>query len=356
MSSLHMWTAVMAVSLVAGPGCGRGQAEVIPVSPPVVRVAAVSAVSASPARMVHGVTRADEEAALAFAEGGRVATRLVSVGQAVRTGDPLVRLDRRPLTSGARALAGRKAELQVRAEQVARDLDRLERLAETNGVSERQLDQVRSEGDALQASIAAVDGQLAGAQWSVARGELQAPFDGTVTAVSVEPGEVVGAGRPVVVVRGLGRVEVELQVPARLRHALEPGTPVVVHEAMDRQQTLTGRVETVGAAATGGALFPVLVSLGAENVVPPGVPVTVELPQPEVEDAVSVPLSALVAPSGEGAVVGRVTDGSAELVPVDVVAVHGARVAVRGALSVGDDVVVRGQAGLVDGATVTVRR
>jgi multidrug efflux pump subunit AcrA (membrane-fusion protein) len=87
----------------------------------------------------------------------------------------------------------------------------------------------------------------------------------------------------------------------------------------------------------------------------PGMTATVALQVP-VQPSLSVPLAAIADPTGTSPQVVTVHGETAHRVAVEVLDLHEGRVAVRGALQTGDEVVVGGHGALADGATVQVLR
>lgn len=101
-------------------------------TPLTVRVAEVTAPGPRTVAL-HGVTRAADEAAASFAVPGRIASLQVSVGDTMRRGQTLGRLDARPLDSGVQALTGQRDALVAQRDQLARDVARLEQLGDLGG-------------------------------------------------------------------------------------------------------------------------------------------------------------------------------------------------------------------------------
>ncbi|MBL8491203.1 MAG: biotin/lipoyl-binding protein, partial [Rhodocyclaceae bacterium] len=78
-------------ALIVLAGCGR---EAAPPQPPkVVRILVAGETATADERTYSGEVRARHETTLAFRTGGKIVARLADVGAAVRTGQPLARLD-----------------------------------------------------------------------------------------------------------------------------------------------------------------------------------------------------------------------------------------------------------------------
>jgi RND family efflux transporter MFP subunit len=169
--------------------------------PPEVRPVRTVSVDPQPIdddRQAVGEVRARYESDLGFRVSGKVVARLVDVGVAVKKGDVLARLDEQEYSN---RLKSAQADI-VAAEAVLAEAQgsegRLRQLlssgATTRANYDTALKNLRSAEAKLDSSKAARD--LAKDQLSYA--DLAADFDGVVTAVSAEPGQVVNIGQMVV--------------------------------------------------------------------------------------------------------------------------------------------------------------
>lgn len=301
-----------------------------------------------------GVTRSASRAALSFTVPARVATRPVEVGDGVRAGQLLASLDR-----GEYALAGRSAEaalaeLDARLGQARRDEVRVEKLAGARAATTEELERAQAASAVLTAAREAAAARVAETRRLLGETTLRAPFDGTVTAVKVEPGEWASAGTTVVEVSGRDAVEVRLDVPEALRARIAAGTAVRVELPMSRR-SVAGRVTSVSDAAGETGLFPVLVRLEAASGIVPGLAAEVAVPLSTASE-LTVPLAAVLDSGSSHPSVFLVEDGTARRVSIHPGRILGDRLAVEaGALAAGDAVAVLGQTALVDGDRVEVR-
>jgi HlyD family secretion protein len=160
-------------------------------------VAAVGLVEASTENIAIGTPLADV-----------VSEVLVTVGQTVKAGDPLFRLDdrqrRADLDAGQAAL--RVAESQVRVsaaslDDVTRQLSFADNLPDKRAISEEELTRRRSAVETAQAQLDAAKAQVASAvaqvkmiETQLERSVVRAPVDGEVLQVKIHPGEFAPAG------------------------------------------------------------------------------------------------------------------------------------------------------------------
>jgi len=191
-------TALAATASVALAGCGRGEAKTNAAAPRVVQVDTSRHVADS---LTHytGVIRARTESNLGFRVAGKIAARLVNAGDAVKAGQPLLKLD--PVDyqlalNAARALA----------KQASLELERVRVLVEKRAESR----------DALERATAAAESSAAQAEQIANQASyttLFADADGIVMSTLAEPGQVVAAGQPVLVLARDGSREAAIDIP-----------------------------------------------------------------------------------------------------------------------------------------------
>ncbi|WP_224371349.1 efflux RND transporter periplasmic adaptor subunit [Hyalangium versicolor] len=191
---------------------------------------------------------------------GRMEQVLVDVGDRVRKGEVLARLDVRPLEQD---LAVAKATLQAsRAEEQAAGLALAEarekkgryftpRSLELGVYSQEELATIRYQESTALARLEAArarsqeqQAHVVELEQNVGEAELLAPFDGVVATRPVSPGTRVSAGQPILRVLSTGGRKVRFAVPEDQARQLEPGSPLRLF--IDQPaQTLAGHVESI---------------------------------------------------------------------------------------------------------------
>jgi len=191
---------------------------------------------------------------------GRLERLEVNVGDTVRTGDVLARLDVRPLAqelAGARAaLQGSRAEEQAAAFALAEAQEKkgrhfTPRSLELGVYSKEELATLRYQESTalarLEAARARTREQAAHVkdlEQNLGEATLVAPFDGVVATRPVSPGARIAAGQPLLRLLGTGGWKVRFAVPEEQARHLEPGAPLQLSVAQ-RNLALAGRVETI---------------------------------------------------------------------------------------------------------------
>lgn len=184
----------------------------------------------------------------------------VEVGQHVRQGQVLARLDTRSLRQD---LAAAGANLQVsreeeRAARLALSEARAKRIRyftpralELGVYSQEELDRVRFEESTASAHSRAArartlqrHAEATGLRQNLDDATLVAPFDGVVAAKLTSPGARLAAGQPVLKLLGTGGWKVRFAMPEDAARRLQPGVPVEV-TAVRPGLALDGTVESV---------------------------------------------------------------------------------------------------------------
>jgi RND family efflux transporter MFP subunit len=302
-----------------------------------------------------GTTQAKDRAVLAFAVPARVAVRYVEFGSRVHAGDVLARLDDREYRNACKLAQASLNELKANWQQAGRDRLRIEKLTAEKVATVVDLEKAITQQNALQASMQAAEVRLAEADRLLRETVLKAPFDGTVTDLTIQAGEWAVAGQPAVELTGDGPVELLVEVPESVVLHIDPGQRVTVVLPFDDNRKVPGRIVTVAKAAiSAGRLFPVKVVLDeSQTAVRAGMTAQLLVNLP-MENALTVPLSAVVNPGASKPFLFIYKDGHVTRKAVRLDRIVEDRIVVKGALVEGEKVVISGQSQLSDGDTVEV--
>lgn len=220
MSSRTVAAALLLGGLVPLAACGgEAGADDPRALPPVVRVA-VAGPTTDGERRFSGVVSARVQSDLGFRVGGKVVARLVDAGQAVRRGQPLMRIDATDYALAVSAQTELVEAARARAVQTASDERRYRGLVSAGAVSALAYDQAKAAADAAQAQLAAAEAQARVSRNAAGYAILTADADGVVVETLAEPGQVVAAGQPVVRLAHAGPREATITLPETVRPAL----------------------------------------------------------------------------------------------------------------------------------------
>ena len=211
-----------------------------------VKAMIVSEQAAERSRTFSGSVRARIESPLGFRVAGKITERLVNIGDEVKVGQVIARLDETDLKLSESSARSAVDSARTRLD-VARDaLNRAKALLPNGYIPKATVDQRQLEFDAAKASLESAEAQARQATNATSYAALTSDKAGIVTAVSAEPGQVIAAGAPVVMLAETGAIEVALSVPEQEVTHLKPG-----QRPGSRQQESAHRVQL--AAGTGPA-------------------------------------------------------------------------------------------------------
>ncbi len=347
-----LWLVMPAVAIGIA-SCGPSEKPAAVQARPV-RVVTVERQNAAETVSLTGQVEAETEVSLSFRVGGRMIRRSVNVGDRVKAGQGVARLEPEPAENALRSARANLAAATSLLTKTRNDFGRQDELLRGGWTTRVRHDQALHAMQAAQAQVDAARAQVATAEDNLSFTELVADASGHVTAIGAEPGEVVPAGRMIVqLARESGRDAV-FDVPARVIQGA-PYDPVVnVVLASDPAVRAVGRVREVAPQAD-----PVTrtfrVRVGLDD--PPaamrlGSTVTGNITQ-EGAAAIAIPATALTRAQGQPAV--WIVDpkaGTVSLHPIDVASYDLAQVIVGQGLQPGDVVVTAGVQSLRPGEKV----
>jgi len=356
MSAIFRLPAVLGLAL-ALVACAPKEDPVAKVDPPrPVRTLVVEPGPTTVAVQLPGEVRPRVESRLGFRVGGKLASRSVSVGDRVRAGQELARLDPTDLAPALQAQQAQVAAARTERELAAVDLQRLRSLQASNYISQASLDRQQATHDAAVSRLEAAEAQLRQARNAIAFQVLRADADGVVMAVEAEAGQVVAAGQPVIRVARGGAPEVAVDIPeGQLALVRSAGDWVVTVPALGGR-SLAGRVRELSPVADPASrTYPARIALSGDlEGVALGMTTVVRAVRPAAAGFV-VPLSALHSLDGTPRV-WRVepASGTVEAVVVETGGLVDDAVRITAGLSAGDRIVTAGANLLVPKQAVRV--
>src|ERR1700749_960093 len=300
--------ALVAVTLA---GCNDQVAEkAVPLRPVLVATAHYEA--ETPARSFVGTIRPRIEADMGFRVPGKVAKRLVEVGQTVEIGQPLATLDEIDLKLQAeQAVAEFTAATGVVAQAVAAE-QRAKDLRAKGWTTDAQMDSARAAADEARARLDRAERSVDLTKNSLSYATLVADARGVVTATLIEPGQVVAAGQTSIRVARFAEKEAVVAIPETLvGRAKEGVASVTLWSEPDRKYAAKLR-EIAPSADPATRTYLAKFSLpGAGDNVSLGMTATLTLADPATERVARVPLSALFSQGGDPSL--SIVDGAGDV-------------------------------------------
>jgi len=305
-----------------------------------VEAATVERSSASLHLILPGEVEGHRDAWLASSQGGYVESVSVEVGQSVKEGDVLFRIDRS-------LFQARLAQVESEVKAARRELARVKKAGHALAAAEV---------DAAHDRLVAAQASQRVAQIQASRATIRAPFDGALAAVELEKGEVSGAGTPAARLVVLDPIKVSISVADRDVGLLEVGADVRVSvDALAEPRD--GKIARIlPAADIDTRTFIVEVEVANEDkALLPGMIARVEVEQSLQQDSLLIPQGFLVTQRESNGVF-VVEDGFARWRTLELGPLVRDQVVIDSGLEVGDNIVVVGQRALADGDAVILSR
>jgi RND family efflux transporter MFP subunit len=333
---------LLALMAVALAGCNDTLAERAVPSRPVL-VATVHYEAESPERSFVGTIKPRIETDMGFRVPGKVARRLVEVGQTVDVGQPLATLDEVDLKLQAeQAEAEFNAATGVLAQAAAAE-QRAKDLRAKGWATDAQLDQAKANADEARARLNRAERSVELTRNSLSYATLVADSRGVVTATLVDPGQVVASGQAAIRVARFAEKEAVVAIPETLVGRAKDGVATVTLWSEPNKKYAARLREVAPSADPATRTYLAKFSLpdAGENV-SLGMTATLTLADPQSERVARLPLSSLYSQGGDPSLYVVDDRGEVTLKPVAVKSYESNSVVISGGVDEGTKIVVLG--------------
>jgi membrane fusion protein (multidrug efflux system) len=345
--------------LLGTAGCGvDAEVEGPSVAAPRVMVAPVEGHRVLERILAAGDLIAKEEATVSTEVGGLVTEILVDEGGAVEKGTVVLEIDpeRRQLELHSRQAGVSRAEAGLREQE--RETRRIETLGSRDIASQAQRDQAETQLQRARSELAEARAQLGLAERALRDASVRAPFPGLIARRHVSQGEFVSPGQRLFDLVALDPIEIEFRLAEVDSARVAIGSEIDVRVAPYPDEVFRASVSVVSPR-----IDPATRTLRVKGVLAnpdgrlrPGLFARVDLGVSDRSGIAMIPEDAMLQ-RADGSVAFRLLDGNRVQRRVLTTGLfQDGYVEVVDGLGIGDLVVVRGHASLVDGALVALRR
>ncbi len=339
-------TEARAATSAATPAQGGAQkpaagVEAVPVPKAAnVQTAALAPTDVTVVVSANGSAEARSDIVYSAELAGKIEALPVRIGDRVRAGQVLARIDVSTLTAQA-------SQVDAAYGLSKSTLDRLSALEADDLVSKQQMDEVRSQ-------MASAESQRALIRTELSKSAVRVDKAGVVANVFVERSEYVGPGTPIAQVVDLHEMVVEAHLAETQIAGIAKGDKVDV-ELDALGETFEGAVEAVVPAADKDSkTFAVRVAVkNPDEKILVGMSARVRIATGELEGVLAVPQSAVIE-GADGRSVFVAAGGKAQRRAVTLGAVDGDRVVLESGVAPGEALIVVGHRDLTDGQAITV--
>ena len=292
----------------------------------------------------------------------QVTQQHVRDGQLVKQGELLFTLDDRMVKATIARDEAQIAKDQATADRTQLDLQRYQKLAETNAAPRQQLDQATADHKVALAVVEADKAQLRADNLQLDYTTIEAPIGGRLGAIRVTPGNLVSVNDPsgLVTITQIRPIRVKFTLaerdlaPLRKAYIAKPPAVVRVYAPGERAPLDTGELDFVDSAVdtTSGTIDAKARFANGKFELWPGMYVDVEIDLAVRPKTAMIPAVAIQSGQNGPFVFIARPDKKAEMRKIELVAIDGDRAALASGLNGGERVIVEGQMRLVDGASV----
>lgn len=306
--------------------------------PAPVKTAKTEKVMMAPERKIPAMVEAKYIAPIKSEYKGTV-IEIADIGANINQGDILVSLADSQAQLRKEELQAEVESNKARLEFVQSENIRLTNLSKQNMVSPSDLEQNKSDLTTAKNDLEQAKSRLEQHNDQVEKLQIKAPYDGVVMQQLAKPGQLVNSGNDVVEFMQSGSLEIVVYVPFKFKNQIQTGAVWNV-ETMDNR-TVEALVTQFVPAATGSS-HTIEVRLASENSgLWSGEAVNVFVPIQAKQEVTAVPRDALVI-RNNGIFLYKVVDNKAHKVDVIPGMAQGEMIQVKGLLSEGDEVIIRG--------------
>ena len=192
-----------------------------------------------------GLIYSKSSPSLAVEVSGRVVEIIADVGDEVKAGDILAKIDSEKYDlqfSQAKAEIARLSALLVNQEL---DLQRAEKLFKDNLVSEEMMDRTKADFNALKEQMNAADAQLRNAKRLIEETNIKAPIESEVAIKHIDTGDYVQPGMIVYELVDTKNLKVNLSFPEYLSPKLKKGLEVRITSPTNPDEVVISKIRDI---------------------------------------------------------------------------------------------------------------
>lgn len=287
---------------------------------------------------INGVLEARNDLSFVSDMAGRVVQVYADEGDKVARGKILIQLDNETLSADA-------ASSEAAYNALKKDYERFKNANIQGGVTDQQLDNIRTQ-------MIAAESRMIASKRRLADSSIKSPISGTIYKRYVEVGSYLNPGAKLFDIIDDSQLKVMGYVTEKQRLLIEKGYPVAVKSEMFPGETFAGVVSFVSNKADRTFNFPIEITLvDPGKGLMPGMYVTVAVSQKEEKKGVLIPRNA-ISSSMQDASVYIVRGGVARKQAITIGNMVGERIEVLQGLNPGDSIIVAGLINVSEGTQV----
>lgn len=214
-----------------------------------VRYTTIETSASSATVTLVGRVQAQTEINQSFRIDGRLIERAVDVGDIIKPGQLIARVDPENEESGVQAAQAQLLAAQARLIEARSNQVRMRELIAEKAVSQAAFEQATALLSVAESQVKSAESQVTLAKNRLGYTRLFSNVGGVVTSRGAEPGEVISAGRMIIQVAEEGARDAVFDVPASVKNQATRDAQITVALTSDPSITAVGRVREVAPRA-----------------------------------------------------------------------------------------------------------
>lgn len=289
-----------------------------------------------------GTVAADQVVDLKAQTSGRITNMYVDLGDKVKKGALIAKIDNQLLEIGV-------SNAQQKLADAKQNNERYTKLYQGGAATKAQFEQYKLTYENAQ-------NQLSQAQKQLADANITAPFSGTISARDQKEGAYVNVGTPIATIIDVHNLKVELNVSEKDAYTLNEGDAVEITSGVYPGVTYTGKITFISPQGNEAHNYPVEVAFEnhPDNPLKAGTYVNVHFTRKSASKVLQIPRAALVGSIQDARVYVVNDNGMAYLRDITIGADNGDYLEVIKGLKPGERIVTTGQINLADSTEVQV--
>jgi membrane fusion protein, multidrug efflux system len=238
---------ILTLSLLA---CEKPADQVPPPRPALVAVVGDATAMESADIVLVGEVKSRYESNQSFRIAGKIISRQAEVGDVVKKGQALAKIDATDSQLSAQAAKADVLVAQANYALAKTEVERQRQLLEKKFISQSALDRQEAQLETAAASLKQAQAQAAVANNQSRYTTLTADRDGIITQINAEPGQVVQAGELIVQIVDTKQIEVLAAVPESRMDDVHVNDLVAIKLWANQAKNYKGKVREITPAAS----------------------------------------------------------------------------------------------------------
>ena len=245
------------------PGCGEDESSTKNNEPVIrgLKTVLVKDEERIAVRKYPGILQPSSISTLSFEIAGKLETIQLDVGQPVKKGDVLAKIDPKTLLLKLDSAKSVFEQAKLAAQIAGDDYKRKAALLKKGVIAQAAADKSRNEAQSAKANMIQAEKAMETAQEDLGKTELKVPFDGVINTVEAKSFANVSPGGAIATIYSIEGFEASFTVNYDVVNKLVVGKKAVVRLADDPTIKLDAQVSELGAKADTVSSFPVVVKL-----------------------------------------------------------------------------------------------